>query len=133
MKAVICERLGPPEDLVLRDIAAPPPPGPGQVLIKVAAAGVNFPDTLIIEGRYQLRPTLPFSPGSEVAGTVAALGEGVAGLAVGQRVLALTLYGGFAEQVLADAARVFAIPDAMPFDIAAGFALTYATGQHALR
>lgn len=133
MKAVMCETLGPPEQLVLKDVPEPGAPGPGQVLIAVKAAGVNFPDTLIIEGRYQTKPGLPFAPGGEVAGTVLALGDGATGLDIGQRVLALTTYGGFAEQVIADAAAVFAIPDAMPDDVAAGFILTYSTSYHALK
>lgn len=133
MKAMICEQLGPPEDLVLKDVPEPGAPGPGQVLIGVKAAGVNFPDTLIIEGRYQTKPPLPFAPGGEVAGTILAVGEGVDDLAPGQRVAAMTIYGGYAEQALADAAGVFPIPDAMPDDVAAGFIFTYSTSYHALK
>jgi NADPH2:quinone reductase len=100
MKAVLCRAFGPPSGLTLEEVPAPEP-GPGQVLIRVEACSVNFPDTLIIQGRYQTRPPLPFSPGGEVAGAVAGLGEGVAGPPLGTRVLAMTSHGGFAEMAVA--------------------------------
>ncbi|SMH62807.1 NADPH2:quinone reductase [Azospirillum lipoferum] len=132
MKAVMCEQFGPPEMLAMREVPMPGC-GPGNLRIRVHAAGVNFPDTLIVEGKYQLRPVPPFSPGSEVAGVIDAVGEGVSGFAVGDRVLAVLGYGGFAEWVEAEAACVVAIPDSLDFATAAGFAMAYGTSLHALR
>jgi NADPH2:quinone reductase len=132
MKALLCVEHGPPEKLVVRDIDEPLP-GKGEVRVKVAAAGVNFPDTLIIQNLYQFKPPLPFSPGGEAAGTVDAVGEGVTTAKVGDRVLAMTGHGAFAEKIVVDAGRVIPIPDAMPFDIAAGFTMTYGTSHHALK
>ena len=132
MRAVICKAYGPPESLVVEDVPAPVP-AKGQVLIDVAASGVNFPDVLIIQNKYQLKPALPFSPGAEVAGRVAALGEGVTGLKIGDRVIASTAWGGFAEQVVADAIRLIPVPDGMPFTTASAFTLTYGTSHYALK
>lgn len=132
MRAILCTELGPPETLVLDEIDDIEPQ-PGQVVIAVEAAGVNFPDTLIIEGKYQFKPPLPFSPGGEVAGTVAALGEGVTGIALGDRVIAFPGWGGFAEQVAADAFSLIPIPDDMPTDVAAAFVMVYGTSYHALK
>src|SRR5436309_14243975 len=109
MKAVLCKAFGPPESLVIEDIE-PLKPGKGQVVIDVKACGVNFPDTLIIQGKYQSRPPFPFTPGSEVAGIVKEVGEGVNHLSVGDRVIAFTGIGGFAEEVVADAARAIPMP-----------------------
>lgn len=131
MRAVVCGTLGAPEVLTLEEVATPEP-GEGEVLIAVAAAGINFADTLMIRHEYQVKPPLPFTPGLEVAGHVEALGAGVSGLSVGQRVLALPAWGGFAEKVVAPATSVFAVPESMPFDIAAGFPITYGTAQGAL-
>jgi len=117
---------------VVEDIPSPTP-GPQQVLIDVAAAGVNFPDTLIIENRYQLKPALPFTPGGECAGTIKALGEGVSDLKVGQRVAAYVSWGAFAEQVVAERPKTLPIPADLPFDVAAAFTLAYATSYHALK
>jgi NADPH2:quinone reductase len=122
MLAVVCEALGVP--LAVRAIDDPPAPGEGQVRIRVHAAGVNFPDLLMVAGQYQEKPSLPFVPGLEVAGAVIDAGPGT-GFATGDRVMATVDDGGFAEQVLADAARVIALPAAMPFDVAAGFAVVY--------
>ncbi|HEX5691562.1 MAG TPA: NADPH:quinone oxidoreductase family protein, partial [Roseiflexaceae bacterium] len=122
---------GPPNRLVLEELPSPVP-GDGEVLIRVAACGVNFPDTLIIQGKYQFRPPLPFAPGSELAGTIAAVGAGVKHLAVGDRAIAFIGWGGFAEEVVADAKRVFRMPDAMDFVTGATFVLTYGTSYHAL-
>jgi NADPH2:quinone reductase len=116
---------------VLEELPSPAP-GERQVLIRVAACGVNFPDTLIIQGKYQFRPPLPFAPGGELAGVVAALGAGVTHLAVGDRVFAFIGWGGFAEEVVADANRVFRMPDEMDFVTGATFVLTYGTSHHAL-
>ncbi|MEM6938725.1 MAG: NADPH:quinone oxidoreductase family protein [Pseudomonadota bacterium] len=132
MKAMLSKEVGGPETLVLEEVAVPAP-GKKQVLIRVHAAGVNFPDTLIIRDMYQMKPPRPFAPGGEVAGEIEALGEGVTGLTVGDRVLAMTGFGGFATHLVADAARVIKIPDAMPFDEAASFVLTYGTSHHALK
>src|SRR5713226_1113225 len=110
MKAVLCKAYGPPESLVLEEVE-PLKPGRGQVVVGVKACGVNFPDTLIIEGKYQFKPPMPFSPGGEVAGIVKALGEGVEHVNVGDRVIAFTGWGGFAEEVLAEATRLIPIPD----------------------
>jgi NADPH2:quinone reductase len=132
MKAVLSKTAGGPETLVLEDVPAPQP-GPGQALIEVKACGVNFPDVLIIEDRYQVKPPRPFSPGAEVAGVVRAVGEGVTGVRPGDRVLGNTSWGGMAELAVAPAARLAHMPDAMPFDEAAGFILTYGTSYYALK
>ena len=132
MKAVLSEKPGPPESLVVRDIPTPEP-GRGEVRIKVRAAGVNFPDTLIIEDKYQFKPPRPFSPGGEAAGVVDAVGEGVAAVRVGDRVIAMTGHGAFAEYLIAAEARVIPMVGDMPFDVAAGFTMTYGTSHHALK
>jgi len=132
MKAVLCRQYGPPGTLVFEEVPDPQP-GPGQVLIDVRAAGVNFPDTLIIENKYQLKPALPFSPGAEVAGTVAAVGEGVQGLRPGDRVVAIPGYGGYAEKVLAPQADVFPLPEGIGFEDAAAFLIAYGTTHYALQ
>jgi len=131
MKAVLCKKYGPPETLVVEEVPDPKP-GRGQVLIDVAAAGVNFPDVLIIENKYQFKPPLPFSPGGEVGGTIAALGEGVEGLRVGERVLASTGFGAFAERALAPASMTVSIPEQMSFVDASAFLMTYGTSHYAL-
>ncbi|WP_238364544.1 NADPH:quinone oxidoreductase family protein [Mesobacterium pallidum] len=132
MKAMLSKAPGGPETLELTELPTPEP-GPGQVRLRVHAAGLNFPDTLIIRDLYQMKPPRPFAPGGEVSGQVEALGEGVTGLAVGDRVLAITGFGGFATHVLADFARIVKIPDAMPYDEAACFVFTYGTSYHALK
>ena len=110
-----------------------PTPGAGEVVVSVKAAGVNFPDVLIIENKYQLKPALPFSPGSELAGVVRSVGDGVTGAQPGDRVMAITGYGAFAEEVAVDARRLLRIPEGMDFVAAASFGLTYCTSDHALR
>ncbi len=132
MHAVLCKELGPPESLVVEEVPSPEV-GAKQVLIKVGACGVNFPDTLIIQGKYQIKPELPFSPGGEVAGEIAQIGSDVTDVKVGDRVIAMCGYGGFAEEIAIDADRVFSIPDAMDFVTASGFILTYGTSYHALK
>jgi len=132
MKAVLCKAYGPPESLVIEDIE-PLKPGKGQVVISVKACGVNFPDTLIIQGKYQSRPPLPFIPGNEVAGTVKEIGEGVERVKVGEQVMAFTGLGGFAEEVVADAAHLIPMPHGMDFITASAFVLTYGTSHHALK
>jgi NADPH2:quinone reductase len=131
MRAMRCHAFGPPETLVL-DQAPIPQPGPGQVAIKVAAAGVNFADILMTGGQYQEKPPLPFSPGLEAAGTVTEVGEGVTGFALGERVLAMTDWGAFAEQAVARAGDVFAIPPEMDFATAAALSIAYGTAYGAL-
>lgn len=132
MKALLCVEHGPPEKLVLSDIPVPEP-AKGEIRIAVKAAGVNFPDTLIIRDLYQFKPPLPFAPGGEVAGIVDAVGEGVTHLKPGDRVAALTGHGGYSEYVAVPAGNAAIIPDSMPFDEAAGFIMTYATSHHALK
>lgn len=132
MKAVVCTEYGPASALEHKDVD-PPKLGKGDVRIAVHAAGVNFPDTLIIEGKYQFKPEPPFSPGGEVAGVVAEVGEGVTHLKPGDHVAALVLHGGYAEQVVAPAAMVMPIPKAVPLDVAAAFSMTYGTSYHALK
>jgi NADPH2:quinone reductase len=131
MKAVICKQYGPPESLVIDDVASPIA-GRGEIVIAVKAASVNFADVLIIQNKYQTHPTLPFSPGSEAAGIVTAVGDGVTRFQPGDRVMAMTTYGSFAEEVSAEAARSVHIPEGMDFSTAASFLLTYVTSDHAL-
>lgn len=132
MKAVLCKSYGPPESLVIEAVESPVP-GPGEVVISVKASGVNFPDVLIIQNKYQVKPPLPFSPGSEVAGIIKSVGENVTQVKPGDEVFAFTVYGGFAEEVKTDAKRLLPIPAGMTFATAAAFGLTYATSDHALR
>jgi NADPH2:quinone reductase len=132
MRAVLCKELGPPEKLVVEQVPSPKA-GKGQVVVSVKAAGVNFPDTLIIQGKYQFKPEPPFSPGGEVAGVIKEIGEGVTSLKRGDRVIAVSTYGGFAEEMLADADKVIAMPDAMEFVPASAFVLTYGTSYHGLK
>jgi NADPH2:quinone reductase len=132
MKAVLCKAYGPPESLVIAEVE-PLTPGPGQVVISVKACGVNFPDTLIIEGKYQFKPPLPFSPGGEVAGIVKELGEGVQGVSVGDRVIAFTGWGGFAEEVQAEARVLVPMPAEMDFVTASAFVMVYGTSHYALK
>ena len=132
MKAVLCEKFGPPEDLVLKDVANLNPLQ-GQVRIATEACGVNFPDTLIIENKYQFKPDLPFAPGGEVTGIVDAVGDGVSQELLGQPVMCMTLSGGFAEQTLCKAEDLLARPGFMPSTVAAGFTMTYGTSMHALK
>ncbi|HEV8211930.1 MAG TPA: NADPH:quinone oxidoreductase family protein [Vicinamibacterales bacterium] len=131
MKAVLCKSYGPPESLVFEEVTSPTP-GHGEAVVSVKAASVNFPDVLIIENKYQLKPPLPFSPGSELAGVVKSVGDGVTGFTPGDRVMAITGYGAFAEEVKTEARRMLPIPAGMDFATAAAFGLTYATSEHAL-
>ncbi|CAM2152447.1 NADPH:quinone reductase [Pararobbsia alpina] len=132
MKALMCHAFGPISDLKLEDVTDPTPEA-GQVVIKVEAASINFPDALIVQGLYQFKPPLPFSPGAELAGTVHSVGEGVRHLKVGDRVIASTGHGGFAELCVADAMRVMPLPPGMDFELGAAFVLTYGTSFHALQ
>jgi NADPH2:quinone reductase len=132
MKAVLCKQFGPPDSLVVEDVPSPHA-GPGEVVISVKAASLNFPDVLIIQNKYQFKPPLPFSPGSELAGVVKEVGTGVPGWHVGDKIIAFTTYGAFAEEVKTEASRLVALPEKMDFVTAAAFLLTYATTDHALR
>jgi NADPH2:quinone reductase len=132
MKAVLCKQYGPPESLVVEELP-PQNAGPGEVVVTVKAASVNFPDFLIIQNKYQFKPPLPFSPGSELAGVVKEVGAGVSGVRPGQRVIAFTTYGAFAEEVKTEAVRLLPLPEKMDFVTGAAFLLTYATSDHALR
>ena len=132
MKALLSTKVGPPEALEFADLPDPIA-GEGEVVIAVKAAGVNFPDSLIIEDKYQFKPERPFAPGGEIAGIVEAVGPGVVNVKAGQRVIGSLGWGGFAEKVKAQAARVLPIPDAMPFDEASAFILTYGTSYYALK
>ena len=132
MKAVLCKAHGPARDLVLEDVASPTPKK-NEILLDVHAASVNFPDTLIIEGKYQFQPPLPFSPGGEAAGVVSAAGENAGAFKAGDRVMALTGWGSFAEQVAVPAYNVMPIPEGMDFVTASAFGMTYGTSMHALR
>tara|TARA_B110000483_G_scaffold241591_1_gene325018 strand:- start:4414 stop:5394 length:981 start_codon:yes stop_codon:yes gene_type:complete len=132
MRAVLCKELGMPDGLVLEEVPDLVPDS-GQVLIAVQACGVNFPDTLIIQGKYQFKPDLPFSPGGEVAGVVKQLGPDVDTLKVGDRVIAFSTWGGFAEELIVDQSRTVMISDKMDFEKASAFVLTYGTSYHALK
>lgn len=132
MKALQCIEHGPPERLVIRELPVPEP-GRGEVRIRMQAAGVNFPDVLIIQNLYQFKPPLPFSPGGEAAGVVDAVGDDVTAFAPGDRVIAMIGHGAFQEQFVADQSRLLKIEGDMPFDIAAGFTMTYGTSHHALK
>jgi NADPH:quinone reductase len=132
MKAVLCKQYGPPESLTFEDLPSPRP-GPGEVVVSVKAASVNFPDVLIIQNRYQFKPPLPFSPGSELAGIVKEVGAGVSAWKAGARVMAFTTYGAFAEEVKTEISRLVALPEGMDFVAGAAFLLTYGTSDHALR
>jgi len=132
LRAILCEAFGPVASLRMGD-APDRAPAAGEVAIRVAAAGVNFPDGLIVEGRYQTRPDLPFIPGCEAAGTIEAVGEGVNGFAPGDRVAAFTGTGGFAERAIVPATQVYPLPDAIGFETAAGVLVTYGTSFHALK
>ena len=132
MKAILCKQFGPPDSLVFEEVASPTV-GPGEVVVSVKAASVNFPDVLIIQNKYQFKPPLPFSPGSELAGVVKEVGAGVRGWRAGDKVMAFTTYGAFAEEVKTEAGRLLKIPEGMSFNEAAAFVLTYGTTDHALR
>lgn len=132
MRALLCKALGKVDDLALEDVA-PPRPGPGEVLIEVRASGVNYADALMTAGHYQTKPPLPFSPGIETAGVVAACGEGVARFAPGDRVMAILAWGGLAELALARENETFPLPPGMSFEQAGCFPIAYFSADAALR
>lgn len=132
MKAIVCKTFGPPSALVLEEVTSPSP-SEKEVLVSVKACGINFPDTLIIQGRYQFKPDLPFTPGSDIAGVVKAVGEGVTHVNEGDEVFGFVLNGGFAEEVLVPAQACFRKPESMTFPVAASFMMAYGTSYHALK
>lgn len=132
MRAVICKEFGPIEDLVVEAFDLPPP-APGHVRVRVEAAGVNFPDTLIVQGKYQVRPDRPFVPGAELAGIVEAVGEGATEFAPGTKVIGMVGQGAFAEVANVRVSRLLQRPDSMDAVTAAGFSMTYGTSMHALK
>jgi NADPH2:quinone reductase len=131
MKAVLCKTWGLPDTLVVEDLPDVVP-GAGQIAIDVHAAGVNFPDVLIIQNKYQFRPELPFTPGSELAGVIRAVGEGVTGFKAGDKVLAFVSQGAFAQQIAVPAKMAMPMPPGLDFDTAAAVTLTYGTSHHAV-
>ena len=132
MRAILCKELGPADKLVIEDVPSPQVSGDG-VKVKVKAAGLNFPDTLIIEGKYQIKPELPFSPGGEMAGEIIEVGPDVKNLKPGMRVMGLTGYGPFAEEMVIGESRVIPVPDGMKDETAAAFSMVYGTSYHALK
>ena len=132
MKAIRCKKFGPPSSLVLEDVTNLKPKAK-EVLVEVKACGLNFPDTLIIQGLYQFKPELPFTPGSDVAGIVKEVGEGVSHLKVGQEVFGFVAHGGLAEEVIVPSNACFPKPPQMDFPIAASFLMAYGTSYHALK
>jgi len=133
MQAVVCSELGLPDKLELRQDWPEPDVGPGQVLIDVRAAGLNFPDVLIIQGKYQVQPELPFVPGGECAGEVVAVGEGVSGFQAGDRVICMSGHGAFCARIAVPQQSVFPMPEGLGFTEAAGISITYFTSYHALK
>lgn len=132
MRAIVCSSYGPPENLSLEDIANPVPKE-NEAIVEVYAASLNFPDGLQIQGKYQFQPPMPFTPGSEVGGVIIAVGSGIKGFSVGDRVMATPGIGGLAEQVAVKSDGLRKIPDSMDFKTAAGFAMIYTTSYHALK
>lgn len=132
MRALVCKAYGPPDSLVIEE-CDDPVPGSGQILIDVAAAGINFPDVLAIAGKYQVKTPPPFIPGNEAAGVVVAVGDNVSRFAVGDNVIVNSPGGAFAEKCVADQDKSMPLPDGMSFEQGAGFTVTYGTSYHALR
>lgn len=135
MKAVVCEAWGPPSSLQLRDLPSPVP-GPQQVLVRTRVAAVNFPDALIIAGKYQAKPAFPFSPGGELSGEIIAVGDEVKRLAIGDKVVGVTAFGAYAQEVVVDATNVIPLPHDITdadLELAGSFVLTYGTSLHALK
>lgn len=133
MRALLCKEHGLPDKLVLATDVEEPTAGPGEVVIDVKAAGLNFPDVLIIQGKYQFQPEMPFSPGGECAGVILSVGEGVSRYKVGDKVIAMTGSGAFRDQVTTSEHAVMPMPEGLDFTQAAGVAMTYFTSYHALK
>ena len=132
MKALLSKSVGGPETLVLEDVPSPKA-RPGWAVVSVKAVGVNYPDVLIIEDKYQFKPNRPFAPGGEISGVVKEVGEGVTNVKVGDRVLGNTGWGGMAEELALEASRLIKLPESMPFDEAAAFIMTYGTSYYGLK
>jgi NADPH2:quinone reductase len=132
VKALLCREYGPIERLKVEDVPSPRP-GANEVVVEVKASSLNFPDALLVQGLYQVKPPLPFSPGMELAGVVKDVGAGVRGFRSGDRVIASPGRGGFAEECLVAADRLYELPPGMDFDVASAFVLTYCTSLHALK
>jgi NADPH2:quinone reductase len=132
MKALLCKQHGLPDTLVLEEVPDPVP-GPAEVVVDMKAAGVNFPDVLIIQNKYQFKPALPFAPGAELAGVVSAVGAEVVNCKPGDRVIASSGHGAFAEKVKVAASRIIPLPPGIDFDTGAAFTLTYGTSWHAIK
>jgi NADPH2:quinone reductase len=132
MKALLCEAFGPIDTLVVKNIPSPVP-GPKQMLIEVRAAAVNFPDALMVQGLYQVKPPLPFTPGAEISGIVKSVGAEVKHYKAGDRVIALTSTGGFAEECVVESAKAMPLPAGLDFDTGASLVLTYCTSLHGLK
>ncbi|MCP4884496.1 MAG: NADPH:quinone oxidoreductase family protein [Flavobacteriales bacterium] len=132
MKAIRCKAYGPPSSLVLEDVDNLKPKS-NEILVEVKACGLNFPDTLIIQGLYQFKPELPFTPGSDIAGIVKEIGDQVSHLKVGQEVFGFVAHGGLAEEVLVPSNACFPKPPTMDFPVAASFLMAYGTSYHALK
>lgn len=135
MKAIVCEAWGPPSSLQLRELPSPVP-GPGQVLVRTRVAAVNFPDALIVAGKYQAKPAFPFSPGGELSGEIIAVGAEVKRLAPGDKIVGITPFGAYAQEVLVDASNVVPLPHDISdenLELAGSFVLTYGTSLHALK
>ena len=131
MKAIICKKFAPVSELVWEEVADPVA-GPGEIVVDVKAAGLNYPDNLIVQGLYQFQPERPFSPGHEGAGTVSSVGEGVKTHKVGDNVAFFKGFGAFAEKIVLSEGLAFSIPDTLPYPIAAGVFMVYGTSYHAL-
>ncbi|MGH1373477.1 MAG: NADPH:quinone oxidoreductase family protein [Cellvibrionaceae bacterium] len=132
MKAIVCEKFAAVEELQYKDVEDPKAKA-GEVVIDVSAIGVNYPDGLLVQGLYQMKPPFPFIPGNEVAGTVSEIGEGVKHLKLGQRVIGLGMLNGYAEKIALNAQMAMPLPDAIPDDEAAGLITAHATAHHALK
>lgn len=132
MKALVCKEYGPPESLVIEELDDPVA-GKGEIVVDAEAAGINFPDVLVIAGKYQVKTPTPFVPGNEAAGVVCAVGDDVKRIKVGDRVIVMTRGGAFAEKVVAEEITTMPLPDGLDFEQGAGFAVTYGTSYHALK
>ena len=132
MKAIVCKQFGPPSSLVFEDVEVPQLKS-SQILVDVHSAGVNFPDTLIIQDKYQFKPSLPFSPGGEISGTISAMGESVKGWNIGDEVIGMVGHGGYSEKVIVSPMQIFKKPSSMDFTTASCFTLTYGTSHYALK
>lgn len=132
MKAIVCEQYGLPNTLIYKDINIGQPKS-GEVRVSIKACSVNFPDTLIIQGLYQFKPPLPFTPGNDIAGIVSEVGPDVTHLKAGDAVFGFTMQGGFAEEAIVPANQIFPKPDGIDFPVAASFLLAYGTSYHALK